>query len=84
MIVIRCYETLALPAIQLEVHSQCCTSGTCQKPDERHYGSTHSKPWGPITLAHIYCELIHEELSAHDDQSLSEVMSGHLGANRTS
>jgi hypothetical protein len=83
MIVVRLYETLGLPAIQLEIHSECCGSGTCQKPDQREYQSTTLTCVPGITTADVYCGLVHELLSEHDEGTLSALITGHLGSTRT-
>jgi len=83
MIVIRCYDVLGRPAIQLERHGHCCSTGTCHQPDKREHKHSDGISVGVLTTAECVVDLIHESLSDLGEDGLSEALGDHLSARKT-
>ena len=83
MIVFRCYDTLGLPALKVEIHAKCCRTGTCSSSDETAY--EHVQPgevaWGGLT--NVVVDLIHRHLSEYGDETVETLLRSHLEERRT-
>jgi hypothetical protein len=83
MIVFRCYDVLGWSAIQVERHGNCCGTGTCHEPDQRQYTNACGTSRTALTEREQLVDMVHEYLSALDEDDFIRAMVDHLTARRT-
>jgi hypothetical protein len=83
MIVFRCYAMLGRPTVQIELHGECCGTGTCHQPDKREYEHADWTHGAALTTAETLIDLIHVYLSDMGDDRLSDALTDHLGERQT-